>query len=74
MSIKQENCQTVTCRMPRKLAEHLKKIAISMSKQQGKVISLSEFIRATMLQYYPISEQAELFGEKKQRRLKRKVF
>lgn len=70
MSNKIENCQTVTCRMPRKLADHLKRIAISMSKQEGRVISLSEFIRETMIQYYPIAEQSDLF-ENKKRRLKK---
>lgn len=71
MSNKIENCQTVTCRMPRKLADHLKRIAISMSKQQGRVISMSEFIRETMIAYYPITEQADLFSEKKPKRLRR---
>lgn len=73
MSSKIEHCQTVTCRMTKKLADHLRKIAISMSKQQGRVISVSEFIRETMKQCYPIPEQDDLFTTRK-RRLKRKII
>lgn len=73
MSIKIQNCQTVTCRMPKEMADHLRRIAISMSKQSGRVVSLSEFIRETMVKLYPIPKQEIMFPQKERKKLRRKV-
>jgi len=62
------NSKNVVVRMPNDLINHLKKICISMSQQKGAVISLSEFIRETMLQYCPLEKQLDLF-EKETRKI-----
>ena len=62
--------KSVVIRMPEDLVNHLKKVCISMSHQKGVVISLSEFIRETMMQYCPLERQQDLF-EKETRKKKK---
>lgn len=52
---------TVAVKMPSKMVEHLKKTCIHMSQQKGDVVTLSEFIRETMMQYCPKDLQQDFF-------------
>jgi hypothetical protein len=65
------NYEIVSIRLPKNVKKHLKQICISLSKQEGEVISLSEFIRSTMIQTYPLPKQLTLFEKLPLRRLKR---
>lgn len=59
----------VAVKMPDEMIAHLRKICLSMSVQKGQAISLSEFIRETMMQYCPQEKQLEFF-EKEVRKKK----
>lgn len=66
-----DNYLIVSIRLPKCVKDHLKKICLSLSKQGGEVLSLSEFIRSTLLQCYPIPKQLNMFEKVPTRRLKR---
>lgn len=63
---------TVTIRFPRFSVDHLKKVCLTLSKQQGKLVTLSEFIRSTILEMYPQKKQMDLFKAEKLRLKKKK--
>lgn len=54
-----ELLKTVTIRVPVNMAKCLKSLCISMSKQEGRVVSVSEFIRNTMVQFCPKEKQMD---------------
>src|SRR5689334_1077711 len=54
---------TITIRVPINMHKHLKKICLSMSKQEGRFVSVSEFIRNTMVQYCPKEKQLDFVSQ-----------
>ncbi len=70
-----ELLKTVTIRVPVNMAKCLKSLCISMSKQEGRVVSVSEFIRNTMVQFCPKEKQMDFMkptGEKKKYKPRKK--
>ena len=63
---------TVTTRVPKELAEHVKKMCFSMSKQEGRLVTISEIIRNHLKELCPAEKQADFFTTEKKKRLRRK--
>ena len=61
---------TITARIPKEMAEQLKQLCISMSKQEGRIISVSHLIRESLKPFVKIPVQEDIFSKKK-RRLKK---
>lgn len=56
--------EVVTFKCSKKLLEHLKKITISIIRQNGTMYTLSDLIRDTLLQIYPPPKQLDFTGDK----------
>lgn len=63
---------TITTRVPKDLADHVKKMCFSMSKQEGRLVTISEIIRNFLKDLCPTEKQADFFTTEKKTRMKRK--
>ena len=52
---------SVTVTVSTKYLEHLKRISVRISMQQGKIVTLSEAIRAVLENAYPMPKTSDLF-------------
>lgn len=63
--------EVVTFRCSKLTASHLKRIAMSYTKQQGKLYTLSDLIRDTMNQVFPMPKQLDLLNDNKNNKPKK---
>lgn len=63
--------KTITIRVPINMNKHMKKICISMSKQEGRFISVSEFIRNILVKFCPIEKQMDFISKPQYERIKK---
>jgi hypothetical protein len=61
-----EDAETFTFRASKKMIDNLKTIAMSFTKQEGKLYTASDLIRDTMNQIFPIPKQLNLFKSDKE--------
>jgi len=52
---------SVTVTVSTKYLEHLKRISVRISMQQGKIVTVSEAIRAVLENAYPMPKTSDLF-------------
>lgn len=64
MSMTKEKDSRITLRLPSEMARQIKLLCISMSKQEGKVIGMSEFIRELLLPFVKLEKQGDMFKKK----------
>jgi hypothetical protein len=62
---------TITARVPKDLADHVRKLCFSMSKQEGRLVTTSELVRNFLKELCPVEKQASFFTTEKKRRLRR---
>ena len=60
-----KNDGRITIRIPTEMARQLKQLCISMSKQEGKVIGISEFIRDLIKPFIKVEKQGDMFKKNK---------
>lgn len=65
MSMTKENDAYLTIRIPTEMSAKLKLLCISMSKQEGRTIGVSEFIRELLKPFIKREKQMTFFSEKK---------
>jgi hypothetical protein len=61
MSTGYEKDTRMTIRAPSQMIQKLRLVCISMSKQQGKLITVSEFIRNLIYPFVKMEKQEDLF-------------
>lgn len=62
---------TITVRVPINMAKSLKSLCLSMSKQEGRFISVSELVRNTMVQFCPKEKQMDFIHSPKYQKTKK---
>jgi hypothetical protein len=70
MSMARENDDHITIRVPTEMKRQLKLLCISMSKQQGKVIGISEFIKGLVEPFVKIEKQTTFINKKRNNDIK----
>lgn len=68
-----ENDTYISIRAPKEFVRQLKLLCLSMSKQAGRVISMSQFIRETMSPFCHLEKQQDFTVKEKPKRLRRKI-
>lgn len=54
----------ITVTVSKKFSEHLKRSVLRSSNQEGRMITVSEAIRALLEHVYPMNETLDLFKKK----------
>lgn len=62
---------TITTRVPKGLADAIRNLCFSMSKQEGRLVTTSEIVREYLQKLCPIEKQKDFFTTEKKRRLRR---